>query len=78
MSYFTSISVFVKQDKSFDDTTTLYDPGRILMFSTLKLNTKSFTVSPTVTEKWLDVSFFLSRTTILIVPFSPITDKSGT
>ena len=59
------------------DTTTSYAPGIILMFSTLKLNTKFLSVSPTTTAYSFDVSFLLSRTTSLTTPASPTADKSG-
>ena len=52
----------MKRDRSFLDTTTSYVPGKILIFSTLKLNENDSSVSPTVIAKSFDVSFFLSLT----------------
>ena len=69
--------MFVKQDRSFDDTTTLYDPGRILIFSTLKLKLNSSLVSPTTIANSFDVSFFLSLATSLTTPSSPMAEISG-
>ena len=43
----------------------------------VKLNVNTASVSPTTTAYSLDVSFFLSLTTNLTTPFSPIADKSG-
>ena len=63
--------------RSLDDITTLYAPGIILIFSTLKLKLNSSLVSPTTIANSFDVSFFLSLTTNLTTPASPIADKSG-
>jgi len=52
-------------------------PGIIFRFSSLKLNTNSLSVSPTIIEKSFDVSFFLSLATSLTTPFSPIAEISG-
>ena len=47
------------------------------MFSILKLNENSASVSPTTIEYSLEVSFLRSLTTSLITPASPTADKSG-
>ena len=64
-------------DSNLEDTTTSYEPGMILMFSTLKLKVKLLAVSPTVTAYSFDVSFFLSRTISLTTPDPPTTARSG-
>ena len=64
-------------DNNLEDTTTSYEPGIILIFSTLKLNVKFLSVSPTVTAYSFDVSFFLSRTISLTTPAPPTTARSG-
>ena len=42
-----------------------------------KFKEKTDSVSPTIIENTLEVSFFLSLTTSLTTPSSPIADKSG-
>ena len=71
-----SQSLLENLEISFLDTTTSYFPGRIFIFSTLKLKTNSEFVSPTMIEKSLEVSFFLSRTTSLTTPDSPTAEIS--
>ena len=68
MKYVKSRVVLVNLDKFFCEQTTLYVPGRILIFSTLKLNENTASVSPTTIEKSFDSGFFLSLTRIFTTP----------
>ena len=77
MKYLRLYCLFVNSESNLEDITTSYAPGIILIFSILKLNENSLSVSPTTIANSLDVSFFLSWTISLICPFSLIAERSG-